>query len=237
MSKTVVGIGCSHVSGCMIDGRLGDSPDNRNKSFTAQIAKRLGYNHINLGLNGGSNQYIFRVASQFLSDHIDNIQDYFFVIGWSGATRLEFRYSNDNSFEHAMHPESMDKKYIPFSLGSTEFFRHPYTRLIKQYAPDILEPTMLHDHWAAYALNLQTLFEAKGVNYIMCNTVESLKETQNNGGILKLLNTEKYYSPFETKDCFVEYALPRYKKTPCWHFPMPAHADWAKKICKELNYE
>lgn len=230
MTSKVYSIGCSHTNGCMIDGNNGTSDFNKDNSFAGQIAKQLKAKHINLALNGASNQYIFRVANQVVADM--DTTDSLFIIGWTGATRLEMR-STDEIFTG--HPEGMDAKYIPYSLGAlSKFFPKIYQRILK-FAPYICDSTMLYDHWACYCVSLQNLFEKHNIKYIMCNTIEPLKETDNNKGILRTINQNYYYQPFNSESVFFNWADRKYKKTPCWHYPKEAHVEYAIKLMKEMN--
>lgn len=231
MTTKVYSIGCSHTNGCMIDGINGTSDINRQNSFAGQIAKRLKAQHINLSVNGASNQYIFRVANQVVAG-LQDTKDVFFIIGWTGATRLEMR-NDDVVFPG--HPDGLDNHYIPYSLGAqTNNFSKIYKRILN-FAPYICDSTMLYDHWACYCLSLQNLFAKHNINYIMCNTIESIKRTNNNSQMIDLIDIKKYHAPFDDEQTFFNWADKKYERTPCWHYPLKAHADYAVKLMKEMK--
>ena len=216
----------------MIDGQNGTSEVNKQNSFAGQIAKRLKAKHYNLSLNGASNQYIFRIANQVLSQVTDSSST-FFIIGWTSPTRLELR--NDTS-KFPGHPEGYDDHYIPFSVGANkENFSKEYKRLLSNYGPALCNTTMLIDHWTCYCIALQNLFAQHKIRYIMCNTMQPIEQTGNNSEMIKMIDTSNYYKPFDVDASFYNWATPNYKRTTCHHFPLKAHKDYAVKIMKEMK--
>jgi hypothetical protein len=231
MVKTVYSIGCSHTNGCMIDGINGTSEVNKQNSFAGQIAKRLKATNYNLSLNGASNQYIFRIANQVVAQVTDS-DDTLFIIGWTSPTRLELR--EDNKIFPG-HPEGYDNNYIPFSVGANkDNFSKEYKRLLND-APAMCNITMLIDHWTCYIIALQNLFAQHKIRYIMCNTMQPIEQTSNNSDMIKMIDTSNYYKPFDVDESFYNWANLNYERTPCHHFPLKAHKDYAVKIMKEMK--
>ena len=70
--KVLLSFGCSHTAGSEIDG-LGDSDYNRQHSYGAKLAKKLGYGeHLNFAQCGGCNQRIFVLTTQVINEIIHN---------------------------------------------------------------------------------------------------------------------------------------------------------------------
>lgn len=232
MIKTVVGIGCSHTAGCELDGRNGTSEYNRQNAFPGKIAKLFGYDLINLGFNGGSNQYICRATTQFIANNFKNIQEYLFVIGWTSPERMELRYNDLSAYTFDPHPDNMDTKYVPFSLGQQDKIKMPLKR-VTHCAPNVFDRVMMLDHWAMYVLNLQNLFKSYNIKYIMCNTCVPLEFTKNSCNIEPLIDKTNYF----LEDTFFNYSfyVKHHKKSLSNHFEEPAHIDWAEKLIRECR--
>jgi len=232
MVKTVVGIGCSHTAGCELDGKNGTSEYNRQNAFPGQIAKELNCNLINLGFNGGSNQYINRATTQFIANNFKNIQDYFFVIGWTSPERMELRYNDLSKYVFEPHPDNMDTKYVPLSLGQKDNIKMPLKR-VTHCALDVFDRVMMLDHWAMYALNLQSLFKQYDIKYIMCNTCVPLEFTNNSKNIESMLDKNNYY--MDQTYYHYSHKVKRHPKSLSNHFGIRAHQDWAAKLIMELR--
>ncbi len=230
MPKTVVAIGCSHTAGSEIDGEF-TSDYNRKNSYAGQIAKHLDCDIINLGFNGGSNQYICRAATQFVTQNHYKINEYFFVIGWTSPSRMELRYDGRSTQEFDPTPPGMDPKYVPFSLGQKDNIKLPLGK-VTPYAVDIFETSMMFDHWAMYIMSLQNLFLHYKVPYIMCNTCVPLEYTKNSKATSAHIDRRYYY----LGDNFYDYSTSKaHTSSQHNHFGEQAHIDWANKLTKELK--
>lgn len=229
---TLVAIGCSHTNGCMIDGKAGSSRHNQECSYAGVISEIKGYNYINMSTNGASNQYIYRNAIKFITNHMIPGEEYFFLIAWSGWPRFEMRYNDKSGLTHDSIAEFADHQYIPFtSQTASKIFKEKSFKKMLNLAPAIFDETMMMDHWSSYAYGLQNIFENKNIKYVMFNTCDEMVRTKNNVGTCNQLNTKKYYSPFVRGDSFLTWGLQQgYKRTPCWHLGADAHLAWANKM-------
>jgi hypothetical protein len=239
MSKTLVALGCSHTAGSELFEGIGDHPNNRINSYAGTLAKKLNYEYINLAVNGGSNDLIFRRTIEFINININNIDQYVFLIGWTSSARTELRYADDNNYIHDTLIEDYfyDSKYIPITVGTVpEVIKDPRMRkMIVKNSDILMETNQCADKWANYAFALQKIFEAYNLKYFMFNTIHGQIRTPSNQQTIKNLNTKRYYKPEDNKDTFFFYCrdvLGYRNITKWWHHKQPAHNAWA-----EILYE
>jgi hypothetical protein len=236
----LVANGCSHTSGSELYKNRGECAENRNFSYAKKVADKLGYGYVNLAINGGSNDYIFRSTIEFINKNIKNIQNYVFLIGWTSSLRIELRYDNKNEylFNRKADISFYDKKYIPITPGTdiSLFEDKRFGKMIKKNKDLLIEETFCSDKFANYAFSLQSIFEIYNIKYFMFNTIHGQIETDNNKETLKnLLKNPKYYNPLDHNDTFFFYCrdvLGHTNITKYWHHQQPAHNDWG-----EIMYE
>lgn len=240
--KYLVAFGCSHTNGSMLDGRNSASEYNVRKGFPGMLAKRHGYELINISKPGGSNQHIFRTVLDFINNHMDNQNEYLFLINWTGANRIELRYPEKNDLHKYVHyGDHLDFKSVPFTVGikPSIYTYKPIVHLIK-YIPYLFNDDMMFDKWATYAYSLQCILKKNNIRYLMSNTCEGLKSTEYNANIINKLDTLHYPNITRDKDSMVVWLLDQgIKKTPCWHFREYGHqvrADRLETYLKELGY-
>lgn len=238
---TIVSIGCSHTHGSKIDGVNGTSDYNREHAYGPQLAKKNGFKFANLGQPGGSNQYIFRSAIEFIQNHMEPDEEYIFLIGWTSIHRMELRYENHQKYRHEIKADYLDTKYIPFTVGTDKALMHTWHhRKLLDFAPLFFDDVQCFDEWANFAFGLTKIFEQHNLKYIMFNTCQALEETPNNKKVIEQLDTDRYLHPLDTKEYFLMWGeLQGFEKSECWHHYEDAHIAWADvldKKCKELNY-
>ena len=240
--KTLVAIGCSHTKGAELYNGLAHHLENENLSFAKSLADKLGYNYINLSLNGGSNDYIFRTTVEFFTQNINHINDYAFLIGWSSCNRLELHYHDDedlSTYSLSSTPV-LDKKYIPVVAGmnTKNLQSNRWESLVANYVDLLINQTQGSEKLANYAYVLQNLFEKHNVNYLMFNTINEIFTTPSNEATIKLLNTETYIEPFEHNFAFFWYCkniLGYQDVTAYGHHKKPAHDDWAEYLYSKIT--
>lgn len=238
---TIVSIGCSHTHGSMIDGKNGTSIYNKTHAYGPQLAKKNNFSFYNLGLPGGSNQYIFRSTIEFLQNHINPSEEYIFLIGWTSIHRMELRYDDHQIHRHVIHADYLDTKYIPYTLGTAKELMHTWHhRKLLDYAGLFFDDIQCLDEWAGFAFGLQKILQKKKMKYLMFNTCQELQETPNNKRIIQALDTNTYIKPTDSKAYFLEWGMQNgFEKTECWHFREDAHIAWAEYLdreCKRLKY-
>lgn len=237
----IVSVGCSHTHGSMLDGKNGTSEWNKSNTFGPTLAKKYGFGFYNLGLPGGSNEYIYRATIHFLNNYMEDNEDYIFLIGWTSVGRIEFRYSSDNEYYHDTRGDFIDKKYVPFTNGmNPQLFKEPKFKKLHKLSPLLFNDTKFLDEWSIQALMLQKVFENKNIKYLMFNTCQELMETKNNKKIIENLNKQTYIDPLNSDSTFLYWSLNKgFKKTECWHLKLDAHNAWSEVLdakCKNLNY-
>ena len=225
----------------MIDGKNGTSLYNKENAYGPQLAKLNDFNFLNLGVPGASNTYIFRATINFLQKHLQEQEDYIFLIGWTSENRMEMRYDENNKFTHETIGDLIDKKYLPLTAGTSKgLIRTYHHRKMLDLSPLFYDTVQAHDEWASYAFGLQKILSEKNKKYLMFNTCIKLQETCNNKNIIKKLDTAKYLHLEKEEEVFLHWALNRgFKKTKCWHHGLEAHIAWAEYlniVCKNLNY-
>ena len=80
--KIMLIAGCSHAAGSEINGQE-DSVYNRQHSFGARLANKLGYKPINIATNGASNSCIARsILNWFDQNYDENTMEIFVLTSW-----------------------------------------------------------------------------------------------------------------------------------------------------------
>ena len=167
---TIVSIGCSHTHGSIIDGVNGTSHYNKEHAYGPTLAKMYGWKWYNLGLPGGSNQYIFRATTEFIKRHMSRNEDYIFLIGWTSIDRMELRYDDITRHRHDVLTDFFDTKYLPFTVGTEKGLFHTWHhRKLLDFAPLFFDNIQCHDEWSSFAYGLQTIFANRKLKYYMFN--------------------------------------------------------------------
>tara|TARA_B100000424_G_scaffold88152_1_gene65964 strand:+ start:3320 stop:4042 length:723 start_codon:yes stop_codon:yes gene_type:complete len=237
---TIVAIGCSHTYGTLLDGKQSSSLFNLNNSYAGCVAKKHKCKFINLSQPGGSNEFIFRVAIDWLTRYRKRDEDYIVLIGWTSPFRMETRYPEDSEYKHTV-VSKIDMKYFPMSLGQgPKVARSRAYQKLHSICPLIFENTKDFDLWATYAYNLQQLFFKNKVKFLMFNTCQELEYTENNKTVIDALDTKYYIHPMKKNENFLERSLGKgFAKTPCWHMKLDAHLDYSlylSNILVDLDY-
>lgn len=229
---TLVTIGCSHTAGSMIDGRSGTSWFNKQHSFGGLLAKKYGINHYNLGVPGGSNQYIYRACVRFINNFMHDHDDYIFLIGWTSTNRIELRYPENSNYVHQLIGDFLDTKYVPFTAGTDIKLWHTNElKELDKLCPLLLYENQLESDWAVYAYTLQNIFKNNNLRYYMFNTCHELPINDDNQDIVNALDTNHYHEPINFDSCMLYWALNRgFEKTACWHLKADGHAAWAEHL-------
>ena len=236
---TLVAIGCSHTYGSALDNYLGIIAQGYNKEhcFAGLLAKKYNFDYYNLGLPGGSNQYIMRSTSEFVLEHMNPDEDYIFLVGWTSTARLELRYPDEVNHEHLVDTDLFDRKYIPFTLGTDPSLYHTgEVRRLSGYSPLLFDEELLNNEWATYAYTTQQMFKNKNIKYYMFNTCHDLPTTDWNKPIIEKLDTKHYYNPTDFDSSMLYWALNKgFEKTNCWHLKQDGHNAWSEFLEQKLK--
>lgn len=237
---TLVAVGCSHVYGSALDGYGGIAMRGYNKQhcFAGLLNKKYKFNdYLNLGVPGGSNQYIMQRTSRFVLEDLDPTNDYIFLIGWTSTNRFQLRYPDSTPHKHSVETDLYDKKYIPFSLGTDlKLYHSGEVRRLSGYAPLIFDEDLLNDDWATYAYSLQQMLKLHNLKYYMFNTCHDLPVTEWNKSIIDALDTNHYYNPTDFDSSMLYWALKKgFEKTDCWHLKQDGHIAWSEFLEEKLK--
>lgn len=235
--KYLVAFGCSHTNGSMLDGKNGSSEFNVRNGFPAILAKRHGYELLNISKPGGSNQYIHRSIIEFLTTHYKEENEYLFLINWTSRPRIELRYKENNSNKHTTVGDFTDIKSVPFTVGtSPNLIADQSIIKLLSYTPYFINLDLEAEKWACWVYGLQKILEYKNIKYLMSNTCEPLPELANNHTVIDKIDTKNYFNPFDINSCMIEYLMAKnFSKTPCWHFKLDGHEAWADKLEARLR--
>jgi len=239
--KYLVAFGCSHTNGSMLDGVNGSSEYNVRNGFPGILAKRHGYELINISKPGGSNQYIHRSVVEFLTHYHNENDDYLFLINWTSRPRMELRYHEDSNCAHVTVGDYTDKKSVPFTIGTNaSLFADKSVIKLLSYSPYFINLDVQAERWACWVYGLQQLLQAKNIKYFMSNTCEPLPQIAENISVVNQLNLQTYMEPFDTQNCMIEFLMDQnFEKTSCWHFRKDGHEAWADKLelrLRKLRY-
>lgn len=237
----LVANGCSNTAGAELYNGIAEHPENRKLSYVNKLANRLGLEHINLAINGGSNDYIFRSTIEFINNNLKSISDYCFLIAWTSAQRIELRYHNDDAYFYYNAPKFYDNKYVQITSGMDHnaLTGRRIRNLIKNHKIDLLEIDFCSDKFANYAFSLQSIFELYNIKYFMYNTIHGQSTTKNNKKtISRLIKNPRYYKPTDSKETFFFYCrddLGFTDLTKWYHHKQPAHDAWADILYERCN--
>lgn len=237
--KTLVAIGCSHTAGAELYKGYGDHPKSKELSFAASLAKGLGLEYINLAQNGASNDYIYRNSIKFINENIDNIEEYFFLVGWTSAWRFELRYRDDECHKHNNGNYVLDPKYVPCSpnMWLENIQESRMKKLVTKFSDILTEPTLTYDKMATFAWSLQQVFKSLNIKYYMINTVHSIPNTTSNMHIIKNLDIDNFYEPQNNDVTFYNYCTNELniKVSKYYHLPQLAHDEYSKILLQRIN--
>jgi len=212
-------IGCSHVSGCEIEGFgiTHNTPFGLANSFAAQLANKLGYESVNLGFPGASNDYIFRQLFELYRNNKIAKDDIVFL-NWTGAERIELYDEQQN-------------KWLNFSIGMS------------------LTQAEHHDvHREFYKLYVKLLCDAPGqraeLNKVKNVMAANAFAEQNNIKVINHssfqtaphLGLEKNYKWMRPGSTYMDWAeTTTYKKSAWYHYELGAHTEYADILYQDIK--
>lgn len=231
--KTLVAIGCSHTAGAELYEGYTDHIESKNRSFAAKVAKNLKMDYINLALNGASNDYIFRTSIKFINDNISNINNYFFLIGWTSAWRYELRYKDEDPYTY------IDSKYVPCTpnMAFDNIKDRRMRTVASKYSDVLVEPNMVYDRMATFAWSLQQTFKSLNIDYYMFNTVHLIPCIESNKHIIENIDTDRFYEPQNNAVTFFNHGVDVLKLpvSKYHHLPQAAHDAYAEILTQRLT--
>ena len=235
-------IGCSHTSGCELEGAgIGHNTDfNLENSFAAQLGKKMGYNVINLSFPGGSNDSIFRMTHRLLDSEewedplsfrrtavplkpspwipnpkFDQDQDVIFA-SWTGEERIEvFDVNNSEWMNYSVGASLTASKYGKHHRDFYNSYIRFWCSADETGYNNKLKNILALDAYAKY----------RGAVVIHHDSFMKFN--------FMIKENLLWLNPTST---FVDWAEEKeYIPTPDWnHFQLDAHTAYADKLFKEL---
>ena len=218
MSKAFI-IGCSHVAGCEIEGFgiTHNTPFGLANSFAAQLTTKLGYESVNLGFPGASNDYIFRQLFELVNNKTITPKDVVFL-HWTGDERIELYDEQQN-------------KWINFSIGMSL---------------QMAEHHDVHRNFYDLYLKLLCDAEGKraGLNKAKNVMAANAFAEQNNITVINHtsfqvaphLGLEKNYKWMRPNSSYMIWAgTTTYKKSDWYHYELAAHTEYAEILYQDIK--
>lgn len=239
MKKRVMLIaGCSHASGSEIDGTQ-DSLYNREHSFGGQLAKKLGYESINIGSVASTNTTIARSVIEWVSENYNpDIMELFVLIAWTESTRIEIP-----SPERIINYHTWNASTPWYSESDTTFYRinlgfdggtTDEKKLYPVYHRFIADNLLYLEIYSVnLILQLQYFLKSKNLDYLMCSTMNMVGESPQLKSYITQIDQSKYMNFYDHSQSF--YWL--YKKlghinklAKYWHHGIEPHTLYAEKL-------
>jgi len=228
--KTLVAVGCSHTAGADIDGNPA-SYYNRQNCFAAQLANKLGYEYINVSVNGASNQFIHRKVIEYITNYMESPKEVFFLIGWTSSDRMELRYSENSNFEHNNLADLEDRKYFPFTSGTHKnLILDDKMKKLNKFIDILFDYHLKENERATLAYSTQQILKSLEIPYFMFNSCNGIERTEYTGPILDKIDKTYYPEPEDESKAYFPYCrftLGYNEFSEYWHHYKPAHDEYA----------
>lgn len=242
MKKIGLVVGCSHSAGSEIDG-TSDSEYNRDNAFGSRLSKMLGYEPINISLNGSANSGIARSVLQWMTEFYDpNEMELFVCIGWSESSRLEIPLMCDYTQGNLAVPWFDDSANSFWRInfgweGTTDEEKEIVPRYKKFMAEN---PIILENMSATNVLMLQYMFKSLNIPYVMCNTMHMFTKYDHfTSFLVDQIDQTSYYdlrseqdNAFYWKYKHLGYDNPKAKY---WHHSEEPHRLYAEELYKFIG--
>lgn len=238
MKKKIMLIcGCSHASGSEIDGNQ-DSIYNREKSFGGQFARKMGYEPINIASVGSTNPTIARNIIEWVSENYNSEEmDLYVLAAWTESSRMEAPASRIINY-HEWNPNTSwytesDTKFYRINLGhdgGTSDERELFPIYHRFMVDNLL---YLEIYTVNLILQIQYFLNSKNINYVMCNTMGMVGETEYLKPYVKQIDQSKYMDFYDHTESFwwlyrkLNYTNPLAKY---WHHGLEPHTLFAEKL-------
>jgi hypothetical protein len=248
MNKIMLIAGCSHAAGSEINGQE-DSVYNRQYSFGARLANKMGYTPFNIATNGASNSCIARSVLNWFDEFYDSeTMEVFVLISWTESSRLEI--ASERGFRYNMSSKAADW----FDPTTNDYFRINFgwaggdpeeKEMFPRYHKFMAENEILLELWSAnYVLQIQYFLNSKNVKYLMCNAMHMFSNgSKQLNGLLNLIDESRYYKLRGDKDqsFFWKYRNLGHinEKAKYWHhdeIPHQLYADELYEFMEKNNY-
>jgi hypothetical protein len=242
MKKIALIAGCSHSAGSEIDGTE-DSRYNREHSFGSLLAKQLGYEPINIAINGATNSGIARSILLWFEEHYDPTKmEVFVCVGWTESSRLEVParnrpcYYNDGNAS-APWFDSSTNSFFKINFG-WEGGNEEERIMIPPYHKFMAENLDMLETWAAKdVLMIEYFLKSKSIPYVMTSTMHMFTpDDPFTRYLVDLVDDTRYFNIKTTQDeaFFWKYRNLGYinEKAKYWHHGEEPHRLYAEELYK-----
>lgn len=246
MRKIALIAGCSHTAGCEIDGQL-DSRYNRENSYGALLARKLGYEPVNIAISGSSNTGIARSIQRWFSEQYDPSQmEVFVIVGWTECNRLEVPandigqdYCTGNNFAADWY-DTTAGDYYRVNLGWLGANAYEKSMVPGYHRFMVDNPRMLELWSINQILLIQYFLKSINIPYLMCHTMHLLEQNDHyTPTYLKMVDTDHYYNLTATYEgtFFTKYQLLGHKNTKAkyGHHNEEPHKLFAEELYKFIK--
>lgn len=228
--------GCSHTAGSEIDGSL-DSFYNRSKSYGNVLAKKLGYEPINIAIGGFTNAAISRSVMSWFEKNYKN-QEVFVLIGWTESARIEAPYP-DPCWYHEANPycDWFDNSCINFLQINAGYkgYQERERSTQESYQRFIVENEKYMEIVSInLVLQIQYFLKYHKANYLMCNSSHMFNlPCKHLRSYIKNMDTKRYIKYHDNNQSFwFKYQELGYKNSKAmWnHHGEEPHALYAEEL-------
>jgi hypothetical protein len=236
--------GCSHASGCEIDGTQ-DSQYNRANSFGNILAAKLGRRPINIALSGSSNQGIARTTIEWYKKCYDpNTMDLMVLVAWSESTRMEIptyrptHYEEWNASSDFLSEVSQGFFRVNFGYKGTHKDEQEMIARCHGFMVDPMNQVYLETISACMVLKMQYFFKLHNIPYLMCNTMHMFSEDNHLDFYLSQIDQSCYYQMREERESFYwKYETLGYKNKQAtyWHHDEVPHRLFAQALYQHID--
>jgi hypothetical protein len=240
MKRLLLIAGCSHAAGSEIDGTE-DSLFNRKNCYGNLVARELGVKPINIAIVGATNTGIARSVLTWFRDVYDpDTMNVSVLVSWSEPIRMEIPgshlYDYKTANPYADWFDETQNQYMKVIIGWNGGSDYE-----KRVIPDYHMFMTNNDHYlqimsANLVLQLQYLFKANNIDYMMCNSMQQF--TEDNEPVkefISMIDSTKYYKLHEGLESFYpKYANLGYinEKAKYWHHGEKPHKLFAEELLR-----
>lgn len=237
--------GCSHSAGSEIDGSE-DSLYNRENAFGSILSRKLGYEPLNIAINGATNSGISRsILNWFNQEYDSETMDMYVIIGWTESSRMEIPATHRPSDFHSGNPsiewyDSAANSYLRINYGWKGSGSYEKSTIPK-YQKFMAENEVILETWAAKdVLMTQYFLGMRNIPYVMCSTMHMFTPNEHFSSFMVNLIDESRY--FKLKEPDEETFYWKYKnlgydnlKAKYWHHNEEPHRLYAEELYKFIG--
>tara|TARA_B100000497_G_C7676859_1_gene408966 strand:+ start:316 stop:1050 length:735 start_codon:yes stop_codon:yes gene_type:complete len=228
--------GCSHSAGSEIEASgIGDGNYNRDNSFGASLAKRMGATYTNIAYPGASNDYIARTTQYWILDNKELAKNTLFLIHWTGTDRTEYFYDNGYTGQFDFIPYAPDKQVA-----------HLHPQHYPDWAPSEWKTNLQqlsnhlfinHTQWDINRYNniilTQEFLKSNNCRYIFRNAFQCCSPDKRYQYYIDKIDKDNFLHFDNAEQSFYEHCLDKgfdTKGQKYWHHKLEAHNYWANLL-------